>query len=78
MRPTHSSPTVAARGLMILVRLYQVTLRSVMGGQCRFQPTCSEYALEALAKYGAIRGGMKSLWRILRCNPWGGCGYDPP
>ncbi|MDP6601217.1 MAG: membrane protein insertion efficiency factor YidD [Phycisphaerales bacterium] len=63
---------------MGLVRLYQLTLRPLMGGHCRFQPTCSEYALDALRLYGARRGSWKTLRRILRCNPWGGCGYDPP
>lgn len=60
------------------VRLYQVTLRPFIGGHCRYQPTCSDYAIGALRKYGGVRGGCKSLLRILRCNPWGGCGYDPP
>lgn len=49
-----------------------------MGGHCRFQPTCSEYAVEALHKYGAVKGSVKSIWRIVRCNPWGGCGHDSP
>ena len=61
-----------------IVRLYQVTLRPFIGGHCRYQPTCSDYAIGALRKYGGVRGGGKSLLRILRCNPWGGCGYDPP
>jgi putative membrane protein insertion efficiency factor len=60
------------------VRLYQVTLRPIMGGQCRFAPTCSEYAIASITKYGALKGTMKSIYRIIRCNPWGGCGYDPP
>lgn len=40
-------------------------------------PTCSEYAYESIAEYGIIKGGRLALWRVLRCNPWGGCGYDP-
>ncbi|MBC8200655.1 MAG: membrane protein insertion efficiency factor YidD [Planctomycetes bacterium] len=60
------------------VRLYQVTLRPIMGGHCRFRPTCSEYAIASITKYGVCRGTLKSIYRILRCNPWGGCGYDPP
>ncbi|MBE7027228.1 MAG: membrane protein insertion efficiency factor YidD [Ruminococcaceae bacterium] len=44
---------------------------------CRFYPTCSEYAYEAIEKYGAIRGGAKALWRIMRCNPFSRGGYDP-
>jgi len=78
MTTLHDTPTVPARGLIVFVRLYQITLRPFMGGHCRFQPTCSDYALDALKKYGAIHGGVKSIWRILRCNPFGGCGYDPP
>lgn len=64
--------------LISLVKLYQVTLRPLLGGHCRFQPTCSAFALEAIRKYGGVKGGWKAFCRILRCNPWGGCGYDPP
>ncbi|MGY8753530.1 MAG: membrane protein insertion efficiency factor YidD [Phycisphaerales bacterium] len=70
--------TLLARCFMLFVKLYQITLRPLMGGHCRYQPTCSAYALEALQKYGGIKGGWKAFCRILRCNPWGGCGYDPP
>jgi putative membrane protein insertion efficiency factor len=63
---------------ILFVRLYQLSLRPFIGGHCRFQPTCSEYAVEALHKYGAVKGSAKSIWRILRCNPLGGCGHDPP
>ena len=45
---------------------------------CRFQPTCSEYALVAIERQGAFQGGLRALWRLLRCNPFGGSGYDPP
>ncbi|MBO5882175.1 MAG: membrane protein insertion efficiency factor YidD [Alistipes sp.] len=44
---------------------------------CRFTPTCSAYAIEALRKHGPIKGLLLAIWRILRCNPWGGSGYDP-
>jgi uncharacterized protein len=71
-------PTPLAYLLIALVKLYQVTLRSILGGHCRFQPTCSDFALEAIRKYGGLKGGWKAFFRILRCNPWGGCGYDPP
>ncbi len=73
-----SISALASTALVVFVRLYQVTLRPIMGGHCRFQPTCSDYAIEALAKYGALKGTLKSIYRILRCNPWGGCGFDPP
>ncbi len=69
---------IIAKVLISFVRLYQITLRPVLGKHCRFQPTCSDYAIEALQKYGSVRGSMKTTWRILRCNPWGGCGSDPP
>ena len=61
-----------------LVRVYQFTLSPIFGGQCRFRPTCSHYMIEAVEKYGAVRGGLKGLWRILRCNPLARGGYDPP
>jgi hypothetical protein len=65
-------------GCILIVRLYQLTLRPIMGGHCRFQPTCSDFAIEALHKYGALKGCVKTIWRIVRCNPLGGCGHDPP
>jgi len=46
-------------------------------GYCRFRPTCSEYAIQALEKYGFIKGGIKAMWRILRCNPWNKGGWEP-
>ncbi|EWY38475.1 hypothetical protein N825_13405 [Skermanella stibiiresistens SB22] len=67
----------AAYLLRGLVTLYQWTLAPILGNNCRFEPSCSNYALEALSKHGAIRGGLMAGWRILRCNPWGGAGWDP-
>ena len=64
--------------LIFLVRIYQWTLSPIFGRQCRFQPTCSNYMIEAIEKYGAIRGSLKGIWRILRCNPFCAGGYDPP
>ncbi|SIS70778.1 membrane protein insertion efficiency factor YidD [Phaeovulum vinaykumarii] len=66
-----------ARLLALPVHAYRLVLSPWLGNSCRFQPTCSAYALEALERHGAIRGGWLALWRILRCNPWGGSGYDP-
>lgn len=60
------------------VRLYQVTLSPYMGKQCRFEPTCSQYFIDAVNKYGAIRGSIKGIGRIGRCNPWWPGGIDPP
>jgi putative membrane protein insertion efficiency factor len=59
------------------VLLYRVALRPIMGGHCRFTPSCSEYAIDAIKKYGAFRGAWRALKRILRCHPFGGHGYDP-
>lgn len=60
-----------------LIRLYQLTLSPYMGRQCRYTPTCSNYAIEALQKHGLFRGSWLATMRILRCAPWGGSGYDP-
>lgn len=67
------------------IKIYQRTLSFDHGifrylyphGFCRFRPTCSEYAIQALEKYGFIKGGLKAFWRVLRCNPWNKGGYDP-
>lgn len=74
------------RAVLFFVRLYQRDFspdHSEMGkkkypfGYCRFTPTCSEYAYKAIEKYGVIWGGIKALWRVVRCNPCGKGGYDP-
>jgi putative membrane protein insertion efficiency factor len=70
--------TAVAAVLIGVVRLYQWTLSPLVGRACRFQPTCSQYFIEAVRKYGPWRGAAKGAWRILRCNPFGGSGYDPP
>ena len=62
---------------LFLIRCYQVTLSPFLGGACRFQPTCSNYGLEAIARFGAWRGGWLTLKRLLRCRPFGPSGYDP-
>ena len=59
------------------VRVYQWTLRPVLGSNCRFDPSCSEYAAEALRVHGASRGGVLALRRVLRCHPWNEGGADP-
>lgn len=69
--------------LILLIRLYQVTLSPLKtillgpGARCRFHPTCSQYAAESLRIHGFFKGGAYALRRILRCHPWGGSGYDP-
>jgi putative membrane protein insertion efficiency factor len=69
--------SVAARALAGMVRVYQWTLRPLLGPACRFHPSCSDYALEALARHGAGRGSLLAAERILRCNPWNEGGLDP-
>ncbi len=66
-----------AKFLILLIRIYQVTLSPFIGRNCRYIPTCSNYGIEAIKKYGAIKGGWLTFKRILSCNPWGGSGYDP-
>ena len=69
--------------LVLLVRLYRCTLSPLKTflfgplGRCRYEPSCSAYALEALQKHGALKGSWLAIKRICRCNPWGGCGHDP-
>ena len=60
-----------------LVKLYRVAISPWLGMNCRFQPTCSEYAIEALRGYGVFKGTWLAAKRIGRCHPWGGSGYDP-
>jgi hypothetical protein len=64
--------------LIAAVRLYQITLSPVLGRQCRFQPTCSQYFILAVKKYGAVRGSCRGVLRICRCHPFHPGGYDPP
>lgn len=69
--------TLLARLLSLPVRAYRLIFSPWVGHNCRYQPTCSAYALDALKTHGGIKGGWLALRRILRCNPWGGTGYDP-
>ena len=79
MRRVLSFLTRIPRLLLIgVVRVYQLILSPHIGGACRFQPTCSEYAIEAFRRYGAVRGLVLTVYRLARCHPWGGHGYDPP
>ncbi|MGI8406442.1 MAG: membrane protein insertion efficiency factor YidD [Thermomicrobiales bacterium] len=59
------------------IRFYRRGISPNLPPSCRFHPSCSEYAYEAIEKYGIIRGGRLAIWRILRCNPFGGKGWDP-
>jgi putative membrane protein insertion efficiency factor len=64
--------------LIGLVRFYQLVLSPHFPATCRYTPSCSQYAIEAFEKYGAVRGMLLTFWRLVRCHPWGGQGYDPP
>ncbi|HKX53499.1 MAG TPA: membrane protein insertion efficiency factor YidD [Nitrosospira sp.] len=66
-----------SRIIIAFIRLYQYCLSPFLGPSCRFSPSCSHYACEALARHGAGRGIILSVWRIVRCNPWSRGGYDP-
>jgi putative membrane protein insertion efficiency factor len=66
------------RELVLLpLHLYRRVISPVLGPHCRYHPTCSEYALEAVRTYGVIRGGALAAWRVMRCNPWSHGGVDP-
>ncbi len=66
-----------AQPLIGLVKLYRLAISPWLGGNCRFQPTCSTYTIEALQTHGVFRGTWLAARRISRCHPWGGSGYDP-
>ena len=62
---------------ILLIRFYQLAISPWMGPKCRFTPTCSQYAIVALQKYGPMKGLWLAVKRLSRCHPWGGHGYDP-
>ncbi|WP_081816443.1 membrane protein insertion efficiency factor YidD [Fodinicurvata fenggangensis] len=64
-------------GLIAPVRFYQWVISPLLPASCRYSPTCSAYAIQALRRHGPFRGGWLAFRRILRCHPWGGMGYDP-
>lgn len=63
--------------LLLPICFYQHFISPLKGPSCRFTPTCSQYAVEALQKHGPLKGLYLAVRRLLRCHPWGGCGYDP-
>ncbi len=63
--------------LLFLIRIYQVTISPYTPSACRYQPTCSHYAVDALKKHGLLKGAVLAAKRIASCHPWGGSGYDP-
>ena len=62
---------------IILIKIYQYFISPITGASCRYTPTCSQYGVEAIKKYGAFKGGWLTIKRIASCNPWGGHGHDP-
>jgi hypothetical protein len=77
VNPVRLFDKVLALALIALVKLYQFTLSPFLGRHCRFLPTCSWYALEALRTHGGVRGGWMAARRLSRCHPLGSCGHDP-
>ena len=65
------------RLLLMLIRFYRKALSPYLPASCRYQPTCSQYTLTAIERFGALRGSWMGFWRILRCNPFSKGGYDP-
>ena len=72
-----SAPSPAAWLALLVIGLYRKGISPLLPPACRFVPSCSEYGYEAVARYGILAGGRLAIWRILRCNPFGGSGYDP-
>ncbi|HEY9105008.1 membrane protein insertion efficiency factor YidD [Chitinimonas sp.] len=66
-----------SRLLILLLQVYRYTLSPILGANCRFTPSCSQYAIEALRRHGTCRGGWLTIRRLCRCHPWGGHGHDP-
>ena len=69
--------SIFARAAVLMIRGYQVTVSPLLPSACRYQPSCSAYTLEAVERYGAMRGGWMGVRRILRCHPFARGGYDP-
>jgi uncharacterized protein len=75
--PIPPATNFAQKCLLLLIRAYQLSFSVLFGRSCRFLPTCSEYAREAVMKHGAGKGAWMAVRRMARCHPWGGNGYDP-
>ena len=73
----HWGKQVLILPFLLIIRFYQVVISPWLGPKCRYTPTCSHYAVEALKKHGPVKGFWLALKRISRCHPWGGSGYDP-
>tara|TARA_R110001592_G_scaffold246255_1_gene507947 strand:+ start:5931 stop:6152 length:222 start_codon:yes stop_codon:yes gene_type:complete len=68
---------IVSKIFILLIRFYQLSISPILGQNCRYSPTCSQYSIEAINKHGALKGGWLALKRIFSCHPWGGNGYDP-
>ena len=77
VKPLPTRVSVGVRGALVCVHAYQLLLAPFAGGACRFSPSCSAYATEALTRHGVLRGGRIALARIARCHPFGSSGLDP-
>ncbi len=77
MKPIKLLSRLASALLSLPIYFYRYCISPMLPASCRFTPTCSQYALEALRKHGPVKGLWLTVRRLLRCNPWGGCGYDP-
>jgi putative membrane protein insertion efficiency factor len=79
--PPRQTPSVLARALRAVavapIVVYQKAISPVLPRRCKYEPTCSSYALDAIRSYGILRGVVLATWRVLRCNPWSDGGYDP-
>ncbi len=74
---TQNLKRILSYPFILLVRFYQICISPLKPATCRFTPTCSAYAIEALRKYGPLKGLYLTIKRLLKCHPWGGSGYDP-
>ena len=77
MKASEAAKQAAVFPFVVLIKFYQLCISPFTPPACRYTPTCSQYALEALKKHGPLKGGWLALRRILRCHPWGGHGHDP-
>ncbi|MCB9336203.1 MAG: membrane protein insertion efficiency factor YidD [Flavobacteriales bacterium] len=68
---------VVSKIFVLMIRFYQLSISPILGQNCRYSPTCSQYSIEAINKYGPLKGGWLAIKRIFSCHPWGGHGYDP-
>jgi len=72
------NPSTVPRTIFVLpIKIYQKTVSPLMGQRCKYYPSCSEYAVQAISKFGILRGLVLAGWRLLRCNPWSHGGFDP-